>query len=385
MIPFNRPAVTGREALYVSEAINSRQICGDGRFTFLCQKWLSEQTGCPHVLLTPSCTHALEMCAVLMELKEGDEVILPSYTFSSTANAFALRGAQLVFVDICPETMNMDPEAVEAAINEKTKAIIAVHYAGVSCDMSRLMGLADRYKLFVIEDAAQGVMSTYMGKSLGTIGHLGCYSFHETKNVTSGEGGALLINDPTLLERAEIIREKGTNRKRFLNGSVDKYSWVDIGSSFLPSELNAAFLYAQLEGIERIHQKRMNLWKHYYRGLLTLKEKGILELPTIPELCEHNAHMFYIKVKDEEERKTMIAFLKQRGIAAAFHYNPLHSALAGRQFGRFHGEDRFTTKESERLLRLPLYFDLNSSDVQFIVEHIHDFYGIKSKAEMHIV
>ena len=385
LIPFNRPAVTGRELLYINEVINSRKICGDGRFTFLCQKWFSEQTGCPHVLLTPSCTHALEMCAILMELGEGDEVILPSYTFSSTANAFALRGAQLVFVDSCPETMNVDPKAIEVAITERTKAIIVVHYAGVSCDMDTIMVLADSHKLFVVEDAAQGVMSTYRGKPLGTMGHLGCYSFHETKNVTSGEGGALLINDSKLVDRAEVIREKGTNRQHFLNGYVDKYSWVDIGSSFLPSELNAAYLYAQLEGIETIHHMRLKLWEHYYIGLLDLKEKGIIELPVIPESCAHNAHMFYIKVRDAKERRAMLAFLKRYGIVAAFHYNPLHRTLAGRQLSRFHGEDRYVTKESERLLRLPLYIDLSLNDIHFIVEHIYDFYGVKSGEDMDII
>jgi len=385
LIPFNRPAVTGREIFYIHEVINSRKICGDGRFTFLCQQWLSEQTGCPHVLLTPSCTHALELCAILMELKEGDEVILPSYTFSSTANAFALRGIQLVFVDICPKTMNIDPKAVEAAITERTKAIIVVHYAGVSCDMDAIMALADSHRLFVIEDAAQGVMSTYMDKSLGTMGHLGCYSFHETKNVTSGEGGALLINDSKLIDRAEIIREKGTNRKRFLDGHVDKYSWVDIGSSYLLGELSAAYLYAQLEGAEPIHHVRLKRWEHYYTDLLNLQEKGMVELPLIPESCAHNAHMFYMKVKDVKERQAMIAFLKRHGIMTAFHYNPLHKTLAGRQFGRFHGEDRYTTKESECLLRLPLYADLSFDDVHFIVERIHDFYDVKSREDMDIV
>ncbi|GGH85225.1 dTDP-4-amino-4,6-dideoxygalactose transaminase [Pullulanibacillus pueri] len=375
MIPFNQPAVTGQELSYLEEAIKNRKLCGDGYFTEKCQDWIKNRTGAEQVLLTPSCTHALEMCAVLMELVPGDEVILPSYTFSSTANAFALRGARLVFVDIDPATMNMDARAVEQAITEQTKGIIVVHYAGVACEMAPLMELAKAHSLFVIEDAAQGVMSHYREQPLGAIGHLGCYSFHETKNITSGEGGALLINDPKLVERAEIIREKGTNRRRFIQGYVDKYSWVDIGSSFLPSELNAAFLYAQLEHIEVIQNKRLSLWSQYYEGLQKVQEKGCIERPVVPPHCSHNAHMFYIKTKDYQERSQLIAYLKDRGIAATFHYIPLHSSDAGRQLGRFHGVDRYTTKESERLLRLPLYYDLQPEEVDYIVQHIHCFYS----------
>ena len=374
MIPFNQPAVTGKEVNYLKEAINSRKLCGDGYFTEKCQEWIKKQTGAAQVLLTPSCTHALEMCAVLLDLKPGDEVILPSYTFSSTANAFALRGVQLVFVDINPETLNMDVKAVEQAITNKTKAIIVVHYAGVACEMDQLMALAETHQLYVVEDAAQGVTSRYMGQPLGAIGHLGCYSFHETKNITSGEGGALLINDPSFIERAEIIREKGTNRKRFIKGYVDKYTWVDIGSSFLPSELNAAYLYAQLENIETIQAKRLKLWNHYYTGLQDLQTEGYIQLPTVPKDCEHNAHMFYIKLGNKSERSEMMNYLKTRGITSAFHYIPLHSSEAGRNLGRFHGTDRYTTKESERLLRLPLYFDLAEEDVSFIVQQIHTFY-----------
>jgi len=374
MIPFNRPTVLGDEVMYLREAIENRKLCGDGVFTKKCQEWIEEYTNCHKALLTPSCTHALEMAAVLLGIQAGDEVIMPSYTFSSTANAFLLRGAKMVFVDIRPDTMNIDEKKIENAITDKTKAIVVVHYAGVSCEMNAIMKLAEKYGLFVVEDAAQAVMSSYMGKPLGAIGHLGCYSFHETKNFTSGEGGALLINDAKFSSRAEIIREKGTNRKQFILGQVDKYSWVDIGSSFLPSELNAAYLYAQLERSEWITEKRLLLWNLYYEGLQELAERGKIELPDVPKNSVHNAHMFYIKTKDKIERNQLISFLKEKGITAAFHYIPLHLSEAGRRWGIFSGKDEFTTKESERLLRLPLYFDLSQDDAKLVVEHVYEFF-----------
>lgn len=374
MIPFNLPPVTGSEVDYLRKAIENRKLCGDGWFTQKCQEWLERHTGCRRALLTPSCTHALEMCAVLLDVKPGDEVIMPSYTFSSTANAFLLRGATVVFVDIRPDTMNMDERAVERAITPRTKGIVVVHYAGVACEMDAILALAEKYGLFVVEDAAQGMMSAYKGRPLGSIGHLGCYSFHETKNLTSGEGGALLINDPALCERAEIIREKGTNRRRFLLGEVDKYTWVDIGSSFLPSELNAAYLYAQFEKAEAIQQKRLAIWRRYYNGLKPLSEAGRLELPAPPPHCSHNAHMFYVKVRDRDERDRLIAFLKKRGITAAFHYIPLHRSEAGQRWARFHGIDRYTTSESERLVRLPLYYDLKAEDADVVIREIHRFF-----------
>jgi dTDP-4-amino-4,6-dideoxygalactose transaminase len=374
MIPFNLPPVTGSEVDYLRKAIENRKLCGDGWFTQKCQEWLERHTGCRRALLTPSCTHALEMCAVLLDVQPGDEVIMPSYTFSSTANAFLLRGATVVFVDIRPDTMNMDERAVERAITPRTKGIVVVHYAGVACEMDAILALAEKYGLFVVEDAAQGMMSTYKGRPLGSIGHLGCYSFHETKNLTSGEGGALLINDPALCERAEIIREKGTNRRRFLLGEVDKYTWVDIGSSFLPSELNAAYLYAQFEKAEAIQQKRLSIWRRYYNGLKPLSETGRLELPAPPPHCSHNAHMFYVKVCGRDERDRLIAFLKKRGITAAFHYIPLHRSEAGQRWARFHGIDRYTTSESERLVRLPLYYDLKAEDADVVIREIHRFF-----------
>ncbi|WP_027725059.1 dTDP-4-amino-4,6-dideoxygalactose transaminase [Tuberibacillus calidus] len=374
MIPFNRPALLGEEVDYLRAAIETRKLCGDGMFTKKCQEWLELHTGCKKALLTPSCTHALEMAAVLIGIKPGDEVIMPSYTFSSTANAFLLRGAKIVFVDLRADTMNIDESLIEKAITERTKAIVVVHYAGVACEMDAIMGLADSYGLYVVEDAAQAVMSRYKGRPLGSIGHLGCYSFHETKNFTSGEGGALLINDEAFMGRAEIIREKGTNRKQFLLGQVDKYTWVDIGSSFLPSELNAAYLLAQLERAERITEKRLSIWNFYYEGLKDLEKKGKVVLPTVPEDCSHNAHMFYLKVKDRDERDELIRFLKEKGITACFHYIPLHRSEAGRRWGRFAGEDRYTTRESERLVRLPLYFDLEPEDVEYIVQCLHEFF-----------
>lgn len=376
MIQFNIPPVVGKEELYIKEAIlENRKLCGDGPFTKKCNEWFEAKTGTNKALLTTSCTHALEMSAILCDIKPGDEVIAPSYTFVSTVNAFVLRGAKIVFVDIRPDTMNINEDLIEDAITEKTKAIIPVHYAGVACEMDRIIEIANKYNLYVIEDAAQAVMATYRGKALGTIGDIGCYSFHETKNYSMGEGGAILIKNTNFIDRAEIIREKGTDRSRFFRGQVDKYSWVDMGSSFLPSELNAAYLYAQLEEAHTINNDRLATWNRYYEGLKALKERGFIELPFIPEECVHNAHMFYIKLKDLEQRTKMIKYLKENNINSVFHYVPLHSAKAGLEFGRFHGEDRYTTKESERLLRLPLYYGLNEEEVDYIVNRIKDFFN----------
>ena len=378
MIDFNKPPMTGNEEKYVLESIRSPKISGDGDFTKRCHRWFEEKLGCEKALLTTSCTHALEMSAILLDIKEGDEVIMPSYTFVSTANAFALRGAKIVFVDIRPDTMNIDESKIEAAITDKTKAIVPVHYAGVGCDMDAIMALADKYNLFVVEDAAQGMMSTYNGKPLGTIGHFGTFSFHETKNYTSaGEGGLLIINDERFVGRAEIIREKGTNRSAFFRGMVDKYSWVDIGSSYLMNDVSAAYLWGQLEKADEINEDRLKSWKAYYQGLKKLKEKGLIELPTIPDNCNHNSHMFYIKVKDLKERTALLKHLDKLDIGAVFHYIPLHSAPAGLKLGRFEGEDRFTTLESERLIRLPMYHALDPADLQLILKSIYDFYGIE--------
>ena len=374
MIPFNIPPYVGKEKDYISEAIASGKICGDGNFTKKCNQWLEERTGAQKALLTTSCTHATEMAALLCDIRPGDEVIMPSYTFVSTADAFVMRGGVPVFVDIRPDTLNIDEELIEEAITERTKAIVPVHYAGVSCEMDRIMEIARKHHLKVVEDAAQGVMSTYKGRALGTIGDYGCYSFHETKNYSMGEGGALLIRDKENVELAEIIREKGTNRSQFFRGMVDKYTWVEKGSSYLPSELNAAYLYAQLEKAEEINNKRLELWQNYYEQLYPLKEKEILEFPVIPEECEHNANMFYIKVKDLEERTRLITYLKEHQITASFHYVPLHSSPAGIKYGRFSGEDRYTTKESERLLRLPMYYSLTVSEVETVVETIKKFW-----------
>lgn len=375
MIEFNKPPYVGTEKLYIEDAIvNNLKLCGDGPYTKKCNIWIESNFYSPKALLTTSCTHALEMAAILTDIKPGDEVIAPSYTFVSTVNAFVLRGAKIIFVDIRPDTMNIDENLIEAAITEKTKAIVPVHYAGVSCEMEKIMDIAKKYNLYVIEDAAQGVMSSYKGKALGTLGHFGTYSFHETKNYTMGEGGALLIRDEKYMGRAEIIREKGTNRSNFIRGQVDKYSWVDIGSSYLPSDLNAAYLYAQLESAEKVNEDRKKTWNLYNDGLKELASKNIIELPYIPEECEHNAHMFYIKCKNIDVRTQLIVYLKNLGISTAFHYIPLHSAKAGMQYGSFHGEDRYTTKESERLLRLPLYYGLEKGKVQYIVENIINFF-----------
>jgi dTDP-4-amino-4,6-dideoxygalactose transaminase len=380
MISFNVPAVTGKEINYIKQVLDSEKLSGDGSFTNKCHKWMEDNFNCKKALLTTSCTHALEMAAILADIQPGDEVIMPSYTFVSTANAFVLRGAKVVFVDIRPDTMNIDETKIEAAVTELTKAIVPVHYAGVACEMDTIMEIAEKYNLLVIEDAAQGVMSTYKGKALGTIGHLGCYSFHETKNYTCGEGGALIINDEAYVERAEIIREKGTDRSKFFRGQVDKYSWVDLGSSYLPSELNAAYLLAQLECANQINENRLTSWNFYYENLQFEMEKGFITLPIITENCEHNAHMFYIKVKDLEERTKLIDYLKEREILAVFHYIPLHSSVAGKSFGIFHGEDIFTTNESELLLRLPLYYNMADSDILKVVNVIKDFYNDLSKS-----
>jgi len=374
MINFNLPPVVGKEANYISEAIWLQKLCGDGSFTHRCNKLLEEQTGTAKALITTSCTHALEMSAILCDIQQGDEVIMPSFTFVSTANAFVLRGAKIVFVDIRPDTMNIDEKLIEAAITSKTKAIVPVHYAGVCCEMDVIVDIAHRHNLFIVEDAAQGVGAYYKGKPLGAIGDLGTFSFHETKNITCGEGGALLINNAEYIERAEIIREKGTNRSRFFRGQVDKYTWCDVGSSWLPSELNAAYLAAQLENVELINQNRLESWNFYHKSFKPLAETGCIEIAEIPSNCTHNAHMFWIKTKDLQERTALIQFLKENGVGSAFHYIPLHSSPAGLQFGHFHGEDIYTTLESERLLRLPLYYGLAQVDREKVVEVVHNFY-----------
>jgi len=374
MINFNVPPFTGKEMEYMKECVENQKICGDGGYTRKCNQWFEERTKSPKCLLTTSCTHALEMAALLADIKPGDEVILPSFTFVSTADAFVLRGAVPVFVDIRPDTMNIDENLIEAAITDKTKAIAPVHYAGVACEMDKIMEIADKYGLKVIEDAAQGVMSTYKGRALGTIGDYGCYSFHETKNYSMGEGGAILIRDPENVEDAEIIREKGTDRSKFFRGQVDKYTWVNYGSSYLPSDMNAAYLYAQLEMADEINAARLACWNRYYENLSPLKEAGYIELPTVPEGCVHNAHMFYIKAASLSVRTELIAYLKEREVYSVFHYIPLHSAPAGLKFGRFHGEDKYTTRESERLLRLPMFYGLTLEQVDYICEQVKSFY-----------
>ena len=376
MIVFNIPPYTGKELDYISQAVENHKICGDGEFTKRCDKWIEERTGTGKSLLTTSCTHATELAALLAGVGEGDEIIMPAYTFVSTADAFVLRGATPVFVDIRPDTMNIDEKLIEAAITEKTKAIVPVHYAGVACEMDTIMEIAKRHHLLVIEDAAQGIMSTYKGKALGAIGDFGAYSFHETKNYSMGEGGALLIRDQKYVEDAEIFREKGTNRSKFFRGQIDKYTWVNYGSSYLPSDMNAAYLWAQLEMAEEINEHRLALWNQYYEELAPLQERGLLMLPTVPKECVHNAHMFYIKAKDLEERTALISFLKENGILAVFHYIPLHTAPAGVRFGRFHGEDVYTTRESERLCRLPMYYKLTSEEVSYITGKVKEFYHL---------
>lgn len=374
MISFNVPPFVGKETEYMQQAVASHKICGDGEFTKKCNRWIEDKTGTTRALLTTSCTQALEMAAILAGIQPGDEVILPSFTFVSTANAFVMRGARLVFVDIRPDTKNIDETLIEDAITDKTKAIVPVHYAGVGCEMDTIMSIAHRHNLIVVEDAAQGVMSTYKGMALGSIGDFGCYSFHETKNYSMGEGGAILIKDKAKAEEAEIIREKGTDRSRFLRGQVDKYSWVQMGSSYLPSDMNAAYLLAQLELADKINKNRLASWNAYYEMLKPLEEKGVIQLPIIPEECKHNAHMFYLITKDIEERGKLIGHLKENGAQSVFHYVPLHSAKAGLKYGRFHGEDKYTSDISNRLMRLPMYYGLKREDVEVTCEQIKRFY-----------
>lgn len=373
-IPFNKPPFVGSEFDYVRAAVESGRICGDGQFNQKCHAWLKEHTGTAKALLTTSCTHALEMAALLCDIKPGDEVIMPSFTFVSTADAFAMRGAKCVFVDIRPDTMNLDEKLVEAAITPRTRAIVPVHYAGVSCEMDVINEIAKRRNLFVVEDAAQGMMATYKGRSLGTLGDFGCYSYHETKNYSMGEGGALLIRDPKFADHAEIIREKGTNRCQFHRGEVDKYTWVELGSSYLPSELNAAYLYAELEQANKIYDNRMASWNAYRERLSGLEQRGLIDLPKVPAECVHNAHMFYIKMPDLDDRTKMIAHLVKNEILAVFHYVPLHNAPAGKRFGEFRGEDRYTTSESNRLLRLPLFYGLQRDDLDFVCDKVEEFF-----------
>ena len=373
-LKFNVAPQTGREMEHMTQAIATGRICGDGEYTKRCNEWIHSTTGTAGAYLTTSCTQALEMAALMAGITPGDEVILPSYTFVSTANAFALRGAKLVFVDIRPDTNNIDETLIEDAITDKTKVIVPVHYAGVGCEMDTILEIAARHDLLVVEDAAQGVCASYKGRALGSIGDFGCYSFHETKNYSMGEGGAILIRDPGKTDAAEIIREKGTDRSRFLRGQVDKYSWVSLGSSYLPSDINAAYLWPQLEDADKINQARLACWNAYYEQLQPLQEEGILQLPVVPEECSHNAHMFYVKTADIEERGRLIDHLKEQGISSVFHYVPLHSAQAGKDYGRFHGEDRYTTRESERLLRLPMYYGLTEDDVSYVTEQIRAFY-----------
>ena len=374
MIHFNIPPYVGTELTYVQQAIDAHKICGDGQFTKRCNAWLEERFHAQKVLLTTSGTTALDMAMLLCDLKPGDEVILPSYTFSSTATAAVLAGARLVFVDIRPDTMNIDETKIEAAITEKTRVIVAMHYAGVACEMDTIMDIARRHGLKVVEDAAQGVMSTYKGRALGTIGDFGCYSFHETKNYSMGEGGALVINDPAYNERAEILREKGTNRSKFFRGQVDKYTWVDFGDSYLPSDMNAAYLWAQLEKADEINRNRLATWNAYDEAFKPLADAGKIELPTVPVECMHNAHMFYVKCRDLKERTAMIAYAKGQGVQMTFHYVPLHSAPAGEKYGRFHGLDEYTTSESDKLARLPMYYGLKQTDLEKVITTVRAFF-----------
>lgn len=376
MINFNVPPFTGREMDYIRQAVENQKICGDGEFTKKCNEWIEKKTGTAKCLLTTSCTHATELTALLADIKEGDEIIMPSYTFVSTADAFVLRGAKVVFVDIRPDTMNIDEKLIEDAITERTKAIVPVHYAGVACEMDTIMDIAKRHNLLVIEDAAQGIMASYKGKALGAIGDMGCFSFHETKNFSMGEGGALLLKDEKYIEDAEIFREKGTDRSKYFRGQVDKYRWMNYGSSYLPSDMNAAYLWAQLEMADEITNARLARWNKYNELLQPLKERGILELPVIPEGCIHNGHMYYAKAKDLQERTALINFLKENGILSVFHYVPLHTAPAGIKFGEFHGEDKYTTRESERLFRLPMYYTLKEEEVDYIVSKVKEFYHV---------
>ena len=375
-IPFNKPPFVGLEFDYIKQAVESGKICGDGTYNLLCHGWLEKHTGAVKALMTTSCTHALEMSARLCNIGPGDEVIMPSFTFVSTADAFVSQGAKCVFVDVRPDTMNLDEKLIEDAVTEKTKAIVPVHYAGVGCEMDKINEIAKRHNLFVVEDAAQGMMATYKGRALGSLGDFGCYSYHETKNYSMGEGGALLINRPEFCDRAEIIREKGTNRCQFHRGEVDKYTWVELGSSYLPSELNAAYLYAELECADIINDNRMASWKAYRERLAPLAEKGLIELAYIPEYCKHNAHMFYLKVEDLATRTALLKHLVYNGILAVFHYVPLHSSPAGMRFGRFHGEDKYTTNESNRLLRLPMFYGLKQEEIEYICDRVYEFFGV---------
>ena len=379
MIPFNIPPQVGTELDYMRQAMANNKICGDGPFTHRCDEWMEQRFHAGKVLLTTSGTTALEMAALLCGIQPGDEVILPSYTFSSTATAFVLAGAKLVFVDIRPDTMNIDEAKIEPAITEKTKVICVMHYAGVACEMDTIMDIAKRHNLKVVEDAAQGVLASYKGKALGTIGDFGAYSFHETKNYSMGEGGALLIRDKKDVEEAEIMREKGTNRSKFFRGQIDKYTWVNYGSSYLPSDMNAAYLYAQLEIADEINEARLACWNRYYEQLLPLKKAGKIDLPTVPEGCVHNAHMFYIKARDLEQRTRFISYMKENGVLTVFHYIPLHTSPAGQKFGRFHGEDRYTTRESERLVRLPMYYGLTLDQVDFICGLVKNFFELEEQ------
>lgn len=374
MIHFNVPPFIGTEFEYMKQAVANHKICGDGPFTKRCNEWLENKFNAEKVMLTTSGSSALDMAALLCGIKTGDEVILPSFTFSSTANAFVLAGAKLVFVDIRPDTMNIDETKIEAAVTEKTKVICPVHYAGVACEMDVIMDIAKRHNIKVVEDAAQGVMSTYKGKALGTIGDFGCYSFHETKNYSMGEGGAIVINNEKYIEKAEILREKGTNRSQFYRGQVAKYNWVDFGDSYLQSDLNAAYLWAQLEKADVINDNRLATWNTYHESFSDLQKKGLVELPTIPDGCLHNAHMFYLKCKDLDTRQSYIQFMKENDILCVFHYVPLHSAPAGRKFGRFSGEDKYTTQESDRLVRLPLYYNIDKNDLEKVVNKTIEFF-----------
>ena len=381
MIDFNRPPYVGKEMEYIQQAIESGKLCGDGNFTKKASRWMENTLDVNHCLLTTSCTHALEMAAYLCDLKPGDEVIMPSFTFVSTADAFILRGAKAVFVDIDPKTMNIDPDLIEDAITEKTRAIAPVHYAGVSCDMDKIMDIARRHNLMVVEDAAQGMHSFYKGKALGTIGDFGCFSFHETKNYSMGEGGAVVFNNDKFLEKAEILREKGTDRSKFFRGQIDKYTWVNYGSSYLPSDMNAAYLFAELEGhYDAINEKRMQIWNYYNEALRPLADRGLIEQPYIPDYAEHNAHMYYMKMKNLEVRSDFIKYMRSKDVCCVFHYIPLHSSTAGMQFGRFHGEDKYTTVESERLVRLPMFYNLDMKDVEYVAQCILDYPGFEHQS-----
>lgn len=374
MIGFNVPIFIDESIECIKEAINKRKICGDGEFTKKCSEWMEEKFNSPKILLTTSYTSALEMAAILLDIKPGDEVIMPSYTFVSTADAFVMVGAKVIFVDVNPKTMNIDENEIEKAITPKTKAIVVVHYAGISPDMDKIMEISKKYNLKVVEDAAQGFMAKYKEKYLGTIGDIGCYSFHETKNYSMGEGGAISINDPKLIERAEIIREKGTNRNKFFRGEIDKYTWVDYGSSYLPSELNCAYLYPQLKMAEKINEERLEAWNYYKENLQDLEEKGKITLQFVPDYSKHNAHMFYFKTRSLEERAKLIKYLKDNGVQAVFHYIPLHNSPAGKKFGKFNGEDKYTTLESEKLIRLPMYYGITKADQDVVIKEIREFY-----------